>query len=149
MTTKKVFVDIMTFCLNCMVHEQKKVLCLPLHTMKRECWDCDAPAWHGACVLPHINLVTAGYQRCTSPPLVLYLYCKCVLCLCVVRFFSYLMREVSVCVRVGCARRIIITSLLIVMITAKCRRDWEGSCVEGGRESENVFTRCVSQGQIR
>lgn len=89
----------------------------------------NVPVWHGACVLPHINLVTAGYQQPTSQPLTV--------CVCV--FLQHLMSEVSVCLRVGCAAGIIITSTSIAMITAKCWRGWEGEG-ERRREWECIYT---------
>lgn len=121
---------VLTFCLKSIVREQKKVLFSPLHIMKWEWWNSNVPAWHGACVAPHISLVTAGYQHHTSQPLVVSALRVCASFVCSA-FLSYLMREVSVCVRVGSARRIIITSPLIAVITTKCQRDWEWSCIGG------------------
>lgn len=119
------------------VHEVKEVRFSTLLMMKWEQWNTNVPAWHGACVLLHINLVTAGYLQPISQPRAVCMHCMCVSCSFPV-FLGYLMREVSMCVCVGCARGIIITSLLIAVITAKCWRDWEGCCVRGEKRDEKV-----------
>lgn len=56
------------------VNRVKRVLLLARWWSARRL-STNVPVWHGACVLPHINLVTAGYQQPTSRPLTV---CVCV-----------------------------------------------------------------------
>lgn len=121
----------------------------------------NVPAWHGACVLPHINLVTSGYQQPTFHPLSVCLWKRITfvyVCVCVLVCVLFVLPEVldewgqhCVCMCGLCWRN---NNHLAIdrHDNSKVPKRLRGALGEGERraEWECIYKmRIVSQGQIR